>query len=219
MLVPYICSAYESAAAHRRIPGRRHSWDRWRIRGQRRVPGMRAHARTSGTISGLALRARISVIRDDRGVPHITAANEHDLFFAQGYAEASDRLFQMDILRRFVEGRLAEVFGSTALPSDELERAIPVHDVVDGQWKQTPPASRDILLAFTDGVNAAIAREPLPVEFRILAYRPEPWKPTDSLSIGMALALDLIDDWNDIEPRDAAFHRRHSARSARVPAE
>ena len=176
--------------------------------------GMRAHARSSGTISGLPVRADISVLRDDRGIPHIAATNEHDLFFAQGYAEASDRLFQMDILRRFVEGRLAEVFGTTALRSDELERAIPVRDIVDRQWKRAPPATREILLAFTDGVNAAMAREPLPVEFRILAYHPQPWTATDSLSIGMALALDLIDDWNDIEPRDAAFRSGGIAREA-----
>src|SRR5581483_9509316 len=141
---------------------------------------------------------------------------ERDLFFAQGYAEASDRLFQMDLLRRFVLGTLAEVLGSAALESDEVERAVPVREIVRRQWQQTSPATREVLRAFSDGVNAAIEREPLPVEFRILAYRPANWKPQDSLAIGMALALDLIDDWNDIEERDAVYRAAGLAGESRA---
>src|ERR1700729_1313982 len=81
--------------------------------------GMHASGRVDGTVSGLALRAPVSIARDGRGVPHIVAQNEHDLFYAQGYAEGSDRLFQMDLLRRYVRGELAEVFGSAALQADE----------------------------------------------------------------------------------------------------
>src|SRR6202042_2216817 len=90
------------------------------------VLGMRAHARTDGTISGLALRAPVAILRDDRGIPHILARNDHDMFFAQGYAEGSDRLFQMDVLRRFILGELAEIYGNHALATDEKERAVPV---------------------------------------------------------------------------------------------
>ena len=167
--------------------------------------GMRARARTTGTISGLNVRAPVSILRDDRGVPHIVASNDRDLYFAQGYVEASDRLFQMDLERRFVAGELAEVFGKAALSSDERERAIPVGRIVDVQWRLLDARTRALLSAFSDGVNAAIAREPLPVEFRILAYRPRAWTPRDTLEIGMAEVLDLIDDWNAIEPRDAAY--------------
>ncbi len=170
--------------------------------------GMRAHARYEGTISGISLlRAPVSILRDDRGVPHIEARNEHDLFFAQGYVEGSDRLFQMDVLRRFITGNLAEVFGRQALRSDQRERAIPIHAIVGAQWLRLDARSREILGAFSDGVNAAIAREPLPVEFRILAYRPAPWSPQDSLAVAMATVLDLTDDWNDVEPRNAAYVR------------
>ena len=84
------------------------------------VAGMHAHARVSGSVGGLALDRPVEIVRDRRGVPHISAQNEHDLFFAQGYVEASDRLFQMDLLRRFIDGRLAEVFGRPALASDEV---------------------------------------------------------------------------------------------------
>jgi penicillin amidase len=169
--------------------------------------GMRAHARVTGFVSGLDLHAPVSVLRDARGVPHVVATDDRDLFFAQGYVEASDRLFQMDLLRRFVEGHLAEVFGRAALSTDETERSVPVRSIVDAQWRRMDPRSRSVLLAFTEGVNAAMQREPLPVEFRLLAYRPKPWTPADSLAIGMAEVLDLIDDWNAIAPRDAAYRK------------
>jgi len=83
------------------------------------VVGMRSHARDTGTISGLRLAAPVQILRDDRGVPHVIAANEHDLFFAQGYVEGSDRLFQMDTLRRYILGELAEVYGPRALSTDD----------------------------------------------------------------------------------------------------
>ncbi|HZY98367.1 MAG TPA: penicillin acylase family protein [Candidatus Baltobacteraceae bacterium] len=169
--------------------------------------GMRAHSQTTGVVSGLGLRAPVSILRDARGVPHIIAQNERDLFFAQGYAEASDRLFQMDLQRRYVEGALAEVFGKVALHSDERERAVPVRAIVLAQWQRLDVHSRDVLQAFADGANAAMEREPLPVEFRLLAYRPQPWRPFDTLAIGMAEVLDLIDDWNEVANRDAAFRK------------
>ncbi len=171
------------------------------------ILGMRAHAREAGTVSGLPLRAPVSILRDDRGVPHIMARNDRDLFFAQGYVEGSDRLFQMDLLRRFTLGQLAEIFGAGALATDKERRAVPVRAISQAQWRRLDLASREILRAFSDGVNAAIEREPLPVEFRLLGYRPRAWTPQDSLAVGMATVLDLIDDWNAIEPRDAAYHR------------
>ncbi len=171
------------------------------------VVGMRSHARESGTVSGLRLRAAVQILRDDRGVPHVIASNEHDLFFAQGYVEGSDRLFQMDTLRRFILGELAEVYGARALSADETERAIPVRAIVEAQWARLPTRSREILGAFSDGVNAAIEREPVPVEFRLLGYRPAPWTPRDSLAVAMVTVLDLIDDWDAIARRDRAYRR------------
>jgi penicillin amidase len=173
--------------------------------------GMRAHARETGAISGLRLRGPVSILRDDRDVPHIVAGNDHDLFFAQGYAEGSDRLFQMDLLRRFVLGELAEVFGQTALRHDEIAREVPVRAIAQAQWQRLDLPSRELLGAFSEGVNAAMARETLPVEFRLLAYRPRPWTPQDSLAVSMATVLDLTDDWNSIEPRDVAYRRGGAA--------
>jgi penicillin amidase len=167
--------------------------------------GMRVHAQEAGTITGLRLRGPVAILRDDRGVPHVLARNEHDLFFAQGYVEGADRLFQMDLLRRFVLGELAEVFGQAALKHDKLEREVPVRAIAAAQWQRLDFRSREIFGAFSDGVNAAREREPLPVEFRLLAYRPRPWTPQDSLAVAMATVLDLTDDWNAIEPRDASY--------------
>ncbi|MBV9719654.1 MAG: penicillin acylase family protein [Candidatus Eremiobacteraeota bacterium] len=169
--------------------------------------GMGTHARYDGTVSGLRVRAAVEVLRDDRGIPHIIARDDRDLFFAQGYVEASDRLFQMDLLRRFTLGKLAEVFGAASLATDEEQRAIPVGSMVARQWQRLDDRSRDALAAFSEGVNAAMQREPLPVEFRILGYRPSLWTPQDSLAVGMATVLDLTDDWNAVAPRDAAYRR------------
>jgi len=155
----------------------------------------------------LPVQAPVTIARDDRGIPHITAANDHDLIFAQGYVEGSDRLFQMDLLRRVMLGELAAIFGPAALEHDERERDVPVRAIAQTQWEHLDPQSRASFIAFSDGVNAAMQREPLPVEFRILAYRPRPWTPQDSLAVAMATVLDLTDDWNDIAPRDAAYRR------------
>jgi penicillin G amidase len=167
--------------------------------------GLHASARVDGTVAGLAVRAPVTILRDGRGVPHIVAASQRDLFFAQGYAEGSDRLFQMDLLRRYVRGELAEVFGSAALHADESARGVPVRAIVEGEWRALDDEERDFLAAFSDGVNAAMQREPLPVEFRMLAYKPAPWTPQDSLVVSLATVLDLIDDWNEVAHRDRAY--------------
>jgi penicillin G amidase len=163
--------------------------------------GMSAAAKVNGTIAGLALQAPVQILRDARGVPHIRARNEHDLFFADGYVEASDRLFQLDLLRRFVYGDLSEIFGPPTLSADEDARVVPVRQIVERQYNELSPRERAILQAFSDGVNAAMAREPLPVEFRLLLYQPAPWRPEDTLAVGFVTVLDLIDSWNDVASR------------------
>ena len=167
--------------------------------------GLHAHPRENGSVSGLPIHGPVTILRDDRGVPHISAADEHDLFFTQGYVEGADRLFQMDLLRRDMLGQLAEIFGRAALAHDESERNVPVREIAQRQYERLPPGERDLLEAFSDGVNAAISRETLPVEFRILAYRPRAWTPQDSLVVEMATVIDLTDTWDDIAPRNAAY--------------
>jgi penicillin amidase len=163
--------------------------------------GMRAAAQTSGTLRGLGVSQPVTILRDWRDVPHIVARNEHDLFFAEGFVEGSDRLFQMDVTRRAVEGRLAEVFGGSALRADEDARAVPVDAIVTRQWTRLSPQLQGDLRAFADGVNAAMRTQPLPVEFRILLYKPQPWRPQDSLVTSFAIVLELTDTWNDVAER------------------
>jgi penicillin amidase len=173
--------------------------------------GMRAASRTSGSLSVRGITAEVRIVRDARDVPHITAASDRDLFYAQGYAEGSDRLFQMDLLRRYVYGRLAEVLGPAVLPADEHARIVPLAQIVAAQWNALAPRDRELVQAFSDGVNAAMRREPLPVEFHLLLYKPQPWTPQDSLAVGMATALDLIDSWDDVIRRDAVANAHTAA--------
>ena len=163
--------------------------------------GMHAVSDVSGTVSGTGVSAPVSVIRDARGVPHIRAQNEHDLFFAQGYVEASDRLFQLDLIRRFEYGELAEILGKPALAADENARTVPVRQIVATQWSRLDSREQALLQAFADGINTAMTREPVPVEFRLLAYRPQPWQAQDSLAVGMSTVLVLTDTWDDIVKR------------------
>lgn len=160
-------------------------------------------AQTSGTIAGLGLRAPVRVIRDGRGIPHIRAASLHDAAFAQGYVTGADRLFQIDITRRFVLGTLAEMFGSSTIDADEDARVVDIRGIADLEYAHLPSADRDALQAYADGVNAAATHESLPPEYRALLYHFVPWKPQDSLAVGFAVVLDLTDSWYDVIARDA----------------
>ena len=163
--------------------------------------GMHSAATVNGTVAVAGVRAPVQILRDARGVPHIRAQNDHDLFFAQGYVEAQDRLFQLDLLRRFVYGDLSEILGAPGLRSDEAARVVPVRAIVERQWQALSGRERAVIEAFSDGINAAAKREPTPVEFRILDYDMTPWRPEDTLAVSFATVLDLTDNWNDIAAR------------------
>jgi penicillin G amidase len=164
--------------------------------------GMYASATTSGTVSGLALDRSARIYRDERDFPHIRAASDRDAYFAEGFAQGSDRLFQMDLFRRYVYGRLAEVLGPIQLGTDETMRALDVGDIVEREWHALSPGDRIALVAFSDGVNAAMRTQPLPVEFRLLLYKPEPWKARDSLAVTLAISSSLGDTADNVMRRD-----------------
>jgi len=153
-----------------------------------------AVARVDGDLHLAGLHAPVTIARDERGVPHIRARDEHDLFFAQGYVEGADRLFQMDLLRHYVAGRLAEWLGSFALASDREHRFYNITAVAETVYRRAGAHERMVVDAFADGVNAAAANEPLPPEYRVLFLRFEPWRPQDAYVVGMATALELVDD-------------------------
>jgi penicillin G amidase len=139
------------------------------------------------------ITAPVKVIRDGHGAPTIDAANFNDLFFAQGYITAQDRLFQMDGMRRFAAGELSEVFGSDYLEHDRQQRILGLKVVARKTVETLPAGDRSRFEAYTRGVNAYIEshRDRLPLEFRILRYSPQPWTPEDSTLIGVQMVKDL----------------------------
>ena len=134
------------------------------------------------TLNGLSQPVRI--VRDRWGVPHINARTEDDLFFAQGFVQAQDRLFQMDLWRRSVQGRLSEVLGPNFIERDPMTRRMQYRGDVEAEWTSYGPETRAIATAFVRGVNAwvAIARERLPEEFVLAGWRPEFWQAEDLLN-------------------------------------
>jgi penicillin amidase len=170
--------------------------------------GFQAAATTHGSIIIAGLHEPVTIVRDRRDVPHISARDEHDLFFAEGYAQGSDRLFQLDLTRRYAYGRLAEILGAKALALDEAQRAVDVGGIAQRQYRALAPNDLAALGAFSDGVNAAATMQPLPVEFRMLLYRPAPWTPKDSLAVSIVASLELSDAWHAIFARDAVWRHR-----------
>jgi penicillin G amidase len=157
--------------------------------------------RTSGTLVAPGLDATVTVIRDRWGVPHITATTEHDLAFAQGFVTAQDRLFQMEVNRRVAEGRLAEIFGrgpsDSVLDLDRLTRTLDLYAAAQAELGATDGAFRATLSAYADGVNAFVRThgDKLPLEFTVLGFAPEPWRPVDTLAFGRVEALTLDSTW------------------------
>lgn len=127
----------------------------------------------------------VEVYRDEYAVPHIYAETEEDLYRAVGYIMASDRMWQMDLIRRGTMGRLSEIFGDDLVETDALMRSLRITEKSDMLLKELPPEVKLSLLAFTDGINQYIEqyRKKLPPEFAILGYTPEPWEPVHSVNI------------------------------------
>lgn len=160
-----------------------------------------------GAISLPGLSNKVEVFWDAYAVPHVLADNEHDLFFAQGYLHAQERLWQMDITRRFLSGRSAEIFGNFQLPWKELStqfrhrysadldffmRLLGVRQAASASLAILPECDIQRLEAYSQGVNRYIDNcKRLPWEFRLLRYQPDPWRPEDSLTIGKGFAFLL----------------------------
>lgn len=135
-------------------------------------------AQIDGVLSLPGLRDSVRVLRDPWGVPHIYAENLDDLFFAQGFVQAQDRLWQMEVYRRTYEGRLSEILGPDYLRHDRLARLLKHRGPFDDrEFTSYHPEGRRIFEAFANGVNAFItqARGNLPVEFELTGIQPEPW--------------------------------------------
>ncbi len=168
-----------------------------------------AAAPLRGELSLPGLHGRVVVVRDSYGVPHLFAENEHDLFQAFGFIQACDRLWQMDLQRRIVEGRLAELVGEPGLSSDKWMRMLGLGRVAEESWRlvvrlaeegdEWARRTRAAVEAYTLGVNQCIdymARTGrLPLEYRLLGVDPEPWSPVDSMAV--AKLIDYVLSFND----------------------
>ncbi len=154
-----------------------------------------ALANIHGTIEAPGLHGPVRVQRDKWGVAHIYASDAHDLFFAQGFVAAQDRLFQMELWKRAGQGRLAEILGPTAVERDAQARRLRYRGDLEAEYTSYAPDTLAILQAFTAGINAYIkviaapGGSGLPVEFQIAGFAPEPWQPADCLNRLAAYAM------------------------------
>jgi penicillin G amidase len=150
-----------------------------------------------GVLHVSSLTKPVTVRRDQHGVPHITAANMDDLLVAQGYVTAQDRLWQLDMQRRFASGHLAEILGAIALEHDRAQRILEIAPAADAALAAMDSADRHFLDDYARGVNAYIAQTQahLPAEFRLLHYRPAQWQPRDSVLVALNMVQTLSVDF------------------------
>jgi len=154
---------------------------------------------TSGTIALPNLAHRVTIARDADGIVTIRADNEAEAYYGLGFAHAQDRLFQMDLMRRLGAGRLSEVIGGATVDTDRLMRLFGLYRLAEAGLAAIPAEMRADLDAYAAGVNAYIDTHAgaLPPEFYLLRYRPEPWRPADSLVWGKLMAFQLGTNWWD----------------------
>jgi len=164
-------------------------WLRWRTRASLPV--------LDGAIPTPGLSARVEVLRDARGVPHIRAQTVADALFAQGYATAQDRLWQMDLSRRKAEGELSEIFGDRTLSLDIESRTLGFPQVAGRALADLSLDERRLLNSYARGVNAFIEshRDRLSLEFLMMRYQPQPWREIDSVAVALNLATALSQSW------------------------
>lgn len=153
--------------------------------------------RLAGMLALPGLAAPVEVIRDRWGVPHLYAGNNRDLFMAQGYVHAQERLWQMELQRRTGHGHLAEAFGPVALDSDRFLRTLGFSRIARREAELLTDETREALAAYVAGVNAFLDanRRRLPVEFAILRLAPRRWEIADVLVWGKVMALNLSENW------------------------
>ncbi|MBU4112856.1 MAG: penicillin acylase family protein, partial [Gammaproteobacteria bacterium] len=147
----------------------------------------------SGDVALSNLIAPVSVRYDERGVPHIWAENEADLYRTLGYVHAQDRLFQMEMVRRLAQGELAEVLGPKLVDTDRLFRTLGIRAHAQdaaARMNQQSPSSK-ALLAYLDGINQYQATHPAPLEFDLLKIPKRPFTPQDTLAVSGYLAYSF----------------------------
>ncbi|MGE5398458.1 MAG: penicillin acylase family protein [Chitinophagales bacterium] len=152
----------------------------------------------SGNITIPGLREGVDIYRDDYGVPHIYASNMNDLVYAQGYVQAQDRLWEMDLMRRMAQGRLSEIFGESQVKTDKYFLSIGLYEAARQSYPAYSEQTRSYVDSYVAGINRYMQEcgTKLPPEFKLLGYQPEPWKPVDSLCIGKYMSYGLGGNMN-----------------------
>ncbi|MBL8187970.1 MAG: penicillin acylase family protein, partial [Acidobacteria bacterium] len=181
-------------------------------------------SQTSGTLKLSGLQKPVRVLRDEWGIAHIYAETQDDLFFAQGFVAAQDRLWQMDLWRRQGEGKLAEILGPSAVERDKFARLVRYRGDMKAEYESYAPDAKPIIEAFVRGVNAQIAlvksTGKLPIEFQLAGYEPEPWTPEVCLTrmagyvmtrnasteiqravLAREFGKEFVDEWVETEPK------------------
>ena len=151
----------------------------------------------SGKLPLDGLSAPVEVLRDERGIPHIYAQNQADLFRAQGFAHAQDRLWQMEQNRRIASGRLSELFGVAALDVDRFSRIVGFRRAAAAELATLQPEMVAVLENYVAGINAYIRSRPgrLAAEFNLLRRQPEPWTPLDVIAFSKVMGWSLSVNW------------------------
>ena len=169
-----------------------------------------------GTMSIKGLQAKVEVVRDTMGIPHIYAANQDDMFFAQGYVQAQDRLWQMDYNRHVGRGTLSEMFGAATIKEDRFLRTMGLARAAQLDLAEISADERRALEAYARGVNAFIEthRDNLPIEYTILGVTPAPWVPLDTLVWAKTMAYNLGGNY-DTELLRQALTEKFGADKAR----
>ena len=154
---------------------------------------------SQNTLNVPGLKESVEVIRDNYGVNHIYAKNQHDLFFAQGYCAAKDRLFQFELWRRQATGTVAELLGSREIKRDIGTRLFRFRGDLKQEMNHYHEDGEEIITAYTEGVNAYIAeteKNPglLPIEFKLLDTKPQRWTPDVVISRHQGLVMNLTEE-------------------------
>ena len=146
-----------------------------------------------GKISLPDLSAPVTVTRDAHGVPTIEAKTLEDLFYAQGYVTAQDRLWQMDVMRRFAAGEMSEILGPSLIEHDREQRILGLREIARKSAGTLSARDRSYFEAYARGVTAFLSthQDRLPIEFRLLGYKPKTWTVEDCLLLGARLVQDL----------------------------
>ena len=151
----------------------------------------------SGDVKTAAVSDATHIYRDAHGIPHIFAKSLNDGYAALGYLHASDRLFQMEMMRRAGTGRLAQVLGKDLINYDKKMRALGFYKMIEPYFARLSPEAKTAMQAYASGVNAYLKKAALPAEFTLLGFKPAPWQAHDGLIWAKMMALQLSGNWED----------------------